>query len=140
MILNFVVPGPPVGKQRARVTRQGHAYTPSKTVNYEALIKQTFAAKYPGHVPMEGPISLTLYVAVMPSKDAARKLKKNPAFRPTIKPDADNILKIFADAMNGLAYVDDKQIVTAKIFKYYNELPHVEVEIEEQTTRRGEEK
>ena len=130
-MITFTVPGPAVGKQRARVTRTGHAYTPSRTTNYEALIKQTFAAAYPGHVPLEGPIVLKLDIYVVPSQEAARRLKKTPWMRPTIKPDIDNILKLYADSLNGLAYRDDKQIVGTLARKFYGDAPRVEVAIEE---------
>ena len=43
----------------------------------------------------------------------------------------DNIVKIIADALNGLAYVDDTQIVDITAQKRYAEIPRVEVEIEE---------
>jgi Holliday junction resolvase RusA-like endonuclease len=48
---------------------------------------------------------------------------------PTKKPDADNILKLAADSLNGLAYVDDKQIVSAVIHKFYSDRPRLEINI-----------
>jgi Holliday junction resolvase RusA-like endonuclease len=48
---------------------------------------------------------------------------------PTKKPDADNILKLVADALNGLAYVDDKNIVTAHAHKVYSDRPRLEINI-----------
>ena len=132
-MIQFTIPGPPVGKARARVTRQGHAYTPAKTVNYEALVKQTFAAKYPDFVPMAGPVRMGLWIMLMPSKETARKIKKGIKVYPTIKPDVDNVLKIIADALSGLAFVDDKQIVESDLSKHYAERPMVEVVIKELT-------
>ena len=49
--------------------------------------------------------------------------------RPTQKPDADNIAKSVLDALNGLAYADDKQIVTLVVDKYYDEEPCVHVKL-----------
>ncbi len=51
--------------------------------------------------------------------------------RPTKKPDADNILKIIADSLNGVAYYDDSQIVTGTVRKYYGETPKVYITIKE---------
>lgn len=51
--------------------------------------------------------------------------------RPTKKPDLDNIMKCVTDALNEIAYQDDKQIVSASIEKYYSEEPRVEVAIME---------
>ena len=48
---------------------------------------------------------------------------------PTKKPDADNILKIIADALNGIAYADDKQVVTAEVQKLYAENGYTEAAI-----------
>ena len=132
-LISLTIPGPPVGKQRARVTRTGHAYTPAKTVNYEALVKQTFAAKYPDFVPMAGPVRMGLWIMLMPSKETARKIKKGIKVYPTIKPDVDNVFKIIADALSGLAFVDDKQIVESDLSKHYADRPMVEVVIKELT-------
>lgn len=34
-MVKFIIPGPPVGKERARGTSSGYHYTPEKTVNYQ---------------------------------------------------------------------------------------------------------
>jgi len=47
------------------------------------------------------------------------------------KPDADNIIKIIADALNGLAYKDDCQIVRLEFEKFYALTPRVEIWIRE---------
>jgi Holliday junction resolvase RusA-like endonuclease len=130
-VITLSIQGPPVGKQRARVTRTGHAYTPAKTVNYEALVKQTFAAKYPDFVPMAGPARMTLSIWLMESKETQRKLRRGINVYPTIKPDISNVLKSIEDALNGLAYVDDKQLVWVEVVKAYSNKPRVEVIVKE---------
>ena len=50
--------------------------------------------------------------------------------RPTTKPDADNILKLALDALNSLAYKDDKQVVEANVNKYYAKEPFLSIKIE----------
>jgi len=131
MNISLTIPGPPVGKQRARVCRSGHAFTPAKTVNYEALVKQTFAAKYPDFVPMPGPVRMILSIYLMPSKKTQRKLKEGIRVYPTIKPDISNVLKSIEDALNGLAYVDDKQIISVYAEKKYSQRPCVEIIVAE---------
>jgi len=42
-MIELIIPGKPMGKQRPRVMRNGITYTPKETVNYETLIKQLFA-------------------------------------------------------------------------------------------------
>ena len=131
MNISLTIPGPPVGKHRARVCRNGHAFTPAKAVNYEALVKQTFAAKYPDFVPMPGPVRMILSIYLMPSKKTQRKLKEGIRVYPTIKPDISNVLKSIEDALNGLAYVDDKQIISVYAEKKYSQRPCVEIIVAE---------
>jgi len=131
MNISLTIPGPPVGKHRARVCRSGHAFTPAKAVNYEALVKQTFAAKYPDFVPMPGPVRMILSIYLMPSKKTQRKLKEGIRVYPTIKPDISNVLKSIEDALNGLTYVDDKQIISVYAEKKYSQRPCVEIIVAE---------
>lgn len=63
------------------------------------------------------------------SSKALRELMISGANRPAKKPDWDNIGKAVCDALNGVAYKDDAQIVQAKVEKYYSDTPRVEVEI-----------
>ena len=55
----------------------------------------------------------------------------NNEIYPTTKPDTDNIAKSILDSLNGIAYKDDKQIVSLKVDKYYTEIPSVSVWISE---------
>ena len=48
---------------------------------------------------------------------------------PTVKPDCDNIIKIVCDALNGLAYRDDSQVVAVTCQKKYGVEPAVHVVI-----------
>lgn len=51
------------------------------------------------------------------------------ANRPAKKPDCDNVEKAVYDALNGLAYKDDAQIVESGLKKYYAVTPCVKVEL-----------
>lgn len=134
MRLLVTIPGEPMTKQRPRVTRHGVAYTPGKTVAYETLIKELFAVSYPNHVPVEGPLALTVraYFGVPRSWS---KTKQQAALmghtRPTSRKDWDNIGKIVSDALNGIAYRDDGQVVDGRCQKHYSDRPRVEIEITE---------
>lgn len=132
MSIKFTIPGTPVGKARPRVTRYG-AYTPEKTVNYETLVKEMFAIKYPKHEIMEGPLRMEVLAYFPIPKSASKKKALQMAkgeIRPTKKPDTSNILKIIEDALNKIAYNDDSQIVESSIEKYYSgDSPRTEVVI-----------
>ena len=56
--------------------------------------------------------------------------------RPTKKPDGDNILKAVADALNGVCYKDDKNIVKMSIEKFYSDMPRIDVIIQEVEQQR----
>lgn len=132
----FEVPGKPFGKQRPRVMRNGHTYTPSETVNYENLVKVCFREKYPEHTPTEGIMQL-IVDAYFPIPDSWSKKKKQKALDGLIrphKPDWDNIGKIISDALNEIAYKDDSQIYLASVRKEYSERPRVEVFLHELVT------
>ncbi len=129
--VSFVVPGQPNAKQRPRWSGH-HTYTPKETVNYETYIKEMFVISYPDFVPLEGPLRMTVTAWLLIPKSTSKKkakLMKERVIRPTKKPDMSNILKSAEDALNTLAYHDDKQIVTCICHKYYSEKPRLEIEI-----------
>ncbi len=131
-ILNFTIPGKPMGKQRPRVTRTGQAYTPHETVNYENLVKLCFHAAYPEWVPTEAGITMHVF-AEFPIPSSWSKKKKQDALDGKIhprKPDWDNIGKIISDALNAVAYTDDAQIFLCTVDKRYSDTPRVGVLIE----------
>lgn len=131
-----IVYGQPFGKQRPRVTQFGgfaHAYTPKETVNYETLVKQEYIhanGKYFADLPLSITIKAYFEIPKSFSKLKAQKALSGE-LRPMTKPDYDNIAKIVTDALNTVAYADDKQIVKADISKYYSDRPRVEIEIDE---------
>lgn len=130
-MINLVIPGKPMGKQRPRVLKNGISYTPKETVNYETYIKTIYATEC-GQEPLQGALQMKI-TAYFPIPKSASKVKKKAMergdIRPTKRPDSDNIIKIVADALNGLAYKDDSQIVSCTLDKYYSEVPRVQVQI-----------
>lgn len=123
------------GKQRPRMnTYTGKAYTPTKTKNYEYLVRQLFIYKYPQFVPIEGRVRLTITAYFeLPKKRTKLQEAEMLAdiISPTKKPDWDNIGKIVSDALNKFAFNDDSQITDARIIKKYARTPKVIVKIEE---------
>jgi Holliday junction resolvase RusA-like endonuclease len=131
-MIKLVIPGEPVAKGRPRVTKWG-TYTPEKTKNYETLVKELFFIEH-GQPLLEGQLAINIKAYFSIPKSTSKKNKNlmiAGKIRPTKKPDADNILKIIGDALNDIAYKDDKQIVSANIEKYYSDEPRVQIEIKE---------
>lgn len=50
---------------------------------------------------------------------------------PTSRPDGDNYLKLVQDALNGVVYKDDSQIVDSRVIKRYSDRPALRIEIRE---------
>ena len=130
----FEILGEPMGKQRPKFARIGNftrTYTPKETVNYENLVKlsyQNFGGEHFGSVPLKVQITAKFPIPKSFSKKK-HEMAADGELRPTTKPDCDNIAKIICDALNGIAYDDDKQIVELLVVKEYTERPRVIVEI-----------
>lgn len=132
--ISFEVPGEPVAKERPRTNMAtGVVYTPAKTKNYEETVKWYYRmAAHGARFPDNEPLSM-LVVAYRPIPKSASAKKKSlmraGAERPITKPDWDNVGKIVSDALNGIAYRDDSQIVDARVVKRYSDNPMVKVSV-----------
>lgn len=125
-MIDFHIPGTPQGKGRARAFKMrngaiGH-YTPDKTRTYEGMIRTQALAAMGNAPPVESPIALSLTI-VMPIPNSwpawKRALAEAGQLVPTTKPDADNVEKAVKDALNGVVYRDDAQVVSADKNKFY---------------------
>ena len=127
----FIVHREPKGKQRVRVTRSGHAYTPNDTTTYEGIVRSEYQTQLGNAKPFLGPVEVSIQACCEIPKSWSKKKQdqaKHLEIRPTKKPDSDNIAKMICDALNGLAYKDDAQVVDLHVSKVYTDgLPYVEV-------------
>lgn len=74
--IQFVVPGEPVGKGRARAVKRGKFiahYTPEKTVNYESLIAHSAMVAMDGKSLLDGAVSVVLDIRVSIPKSMSKK-------------------------------------------------------------------
>ena len=127
------MPGNPKGKQRPRVCRingRSITYTPKQTVDYENQIRSIYSKvanfKFERHVPLEVAI-LALFAPPKSVSQKVRALMLNGEIPPTKRPDADNIIKVVLDALNGVAFHDDRQVCKIYCEKIYAETPEVRV-------------
>ena len=136
-MINFVVEGKPQGKARARTfydKRVGkmRSITPEQTKSYEDLIRWSYKAA-DGQYFSEKTLQVDIQ-AFYPIPQSFNKKKVaaaiNADIRPTTKPDCDNIIKVVLDALNGVAYDDDKQVVELVVKKQYDIIPRVVVVLE----------
>lgn len=135
--MEFIVNGAPRGKQRARTfynARMGkmQSITPEATRDYERLIRWSFTQAGGKHMGDKDIIILITAVYPIPKSFTKRKrqLAEEGQIRPKVKPDVDNIAKAVLDALNGVGYADDKQVVAFSISKRYGAEPRLIVSVE----------
>jgi Holliday junction resolvase RusA-like endonuclease len=132
--VHITVAGPPVPKGRPRATSiGGHArmFTPAKTRRYEDLIRLEAGRVMEGRGQLQGPTRVHIR-AYMPTPQFIAKHKvKGPSaeagvIRPITKPDVDNFAKVI-DALNGIVWPDDNQVVELTVEKFYSTRPRLEL-------------
>lgn len=140
-MLSFKTHGNPVGKGSKRAFPNpktgGVIVTDSAGKNlkmWEAGIRidalaaiRSYRLSNPGATksfPVRGPLSLTARFYLQRAKRPAKGLEHFPMK----KPDIDKALRAVLDAMTGVVYVDDVQVVSIDSVKVYGE-PGVEVEV-----------
>lgn len=132
---SFTVHGEPQGKARPRAVRQSgtmHIYTPQKTKDYEREIAMAYKTKCNGMFSGAVEVEIHAYYTIPQSVSRKRVLDMvSDRERPIKRPDGDNVAKAVCDALNGIAYKDDAQVVDLIIRKYYSKFPHVQVFISE---------
>jgi Holliday junction resolvase RusA-like endonuclease len=137
--VSFFIPGKPQGKGRPRFVRKtGHTYTPDTTVKYEDSVRKEYKEqcenyRFPDGAPLKMRIDAYFEIPKRANKLERLTMASGVAY-PIKKPDADNIMKIVLDSLNGVAYKDDVQIVGLSLAKRYAALARTSVEIEEATS------
>jgi Holliday junction resolvase RusA-like endonuclease len=129
--VHFTVPGQPQGKGRPRIGRvAGHArmFTPEKTANYESMVALFAHQAMQGRPLLAGPVAVALELvqAIPASWSKVKRVRaENGEIFPTTKPDIDNTTKAIFDAINGVVWVDDVQVVSLTARKSYGAAPRV---------------
>jgi crossover junction endodeoxyribonuclease RusA len=110
----FTIEGLPVPKERARRGQNGHWYTPRATRGYAQLVGWT--AREAGVCDrLLGPLRLHIKLWF---PDRRRR-------------DLDNVAKAIQDALNGIAWDDDSQIMELSVARNFDrERPRAEVTIQ----------
>ena len=135
MLIEITIDGKPVAKGRPRFARRGafvSTYTPAKTADYEAIIAAAGRASMIGQKLTESAL-VAFFDIFIPYPKAFTKKQRSEAgngiLRPVKKPDWDNFGKIISDALNGIVYKDDSQIVEGTVRKFYSDHPCVKITI-----------
>ncbi len=130
--ITFKIVGIPVSKGRPRFfLRAGFVkpYTPTETRRWEKIIFGQAVSYRPEYL-WEGPIVMSLTFLMPRPKSLPKKVLHHIK-----KPDLDNLAKSVKDALQGIIYKTDSQVITLILRKKYaQDEPGVEVEMEEVET------
>lgn len=134
-MIQFTIYGEPVAQGRPRFTTQHgyvRAYDPQKSRDYKHTVRLAALDACPQRLLGPLVMKVDIYRSIPKSWS---KVKQNHAdmglIKPTLKPDVDNYVKGIKDALNGVCYVDDSQVVVLFISKHYSKQPRVEIVIQE---------
>lgn len=132
-MIEFVIPGAPVAKQRPRFARVGayvKTYSPAKTKAYEEIVawhgKMAMGSRKPlaGALIVHFEFGLTIPASASKKRGAACLAEAHVS-----KPDITNLIKSVEDGLNGICWVDDSCIDEIWAWKFYSETPGVRVTI-----------
>lgn len=138
--MNFTLYIIPKGQQRPRF-----GYLHGKAVCFKSKSQREYEKQMLAQLkpfippkPLECPLTIDI-TAYMPIPKAWNKAKHKQALDGAILPvaktaDASNVLKNIEDIMNGRFYVDDCQITSANIEKFYGEPPRLVIRLYETQT------
>jgi Holliday junction resolvase RusA-like endonuclease len=111
-MVTYLLPIEPMACPRPRIVNRGQystAYMPKKYREWKAEARALL--KEEGPILAEEPVAVYLHFRFTALKSEHRKRKPaNARWRPQ-KPDIDNLVKAALDVMNGIAFVDDAQVV-----------------------------
>jgi Holliday junction resolvase RusA-like endonuclease len=126
----FNIFGNPVAQGRPKFFRRGNfvgAYDPGKSKTWKEDIKvQVLSQMKAGPVILEGPLMLQLVFRMTRPVSLPKKVIHH-----TKKPDIDNLQKAVKDALKGICYKDDSQIIEVTARKVYDSTPGVWIALRE---------
>jgi Holliday junction resolvase RusA-like endonuclease len=134
MIQTFTILGIPKAQGRPRFARMGSfvkTYDPKDSRQYKDNVAAQIVAQQP--VFCEGPLRVELCFYLPRPKTLSKKVLHH-----TKKPDLDNLIKGTKDAMKGIVWRDDSQVVNLEAAKIYTETePKVEIRVKEIEQKEG---
>jgi crossover junction endodeoxyribonuclease RusA len=103
-----------VAKQRARLTRRRKggkqiAYTPQATRSFENEVGQFWKDTFPDYSVVTEPVHVN--IEIRQESFTVQVVPQQQSVRPVgLRGDVDNYVKSILDGLNGVAWVDDKQV------------------------------
>ena len=106
------VDGLPKTKARPRLGRRRRVYTPQATLDAEAIIAEAWVAA--GGPCFEGPVHMDVQYDKLGQTITITEVADGSKMRG----DLDNYVKLTGDALNGVAFKDDRQVVAITATKH----------------------
>ena len=131
-MIKFIIKTRPKPQQRHRSRGGRYQYDPSAKDKRDFLLQ---AKQYAPKKPTKQNIEMELIFCYkrprshFRSKNKKLILKEDAPLYKGSKADIDNISKFYIDAMNGVFYKDDAQIVTLRADKVWGEVDYIYVKI-----------
>lgn len=130
--IRITVYGDPVPQHRPRFARIGkfvRTYNVKEDTAYREKIY--WEAKTKVKAPINRTVPLIVEIGVFRKLTSAVRKQHQEAemglIRPTTRPDIDNYIKQVFDALNGIVWEDDGQIVTVTARKFFSNVPRIEI-------------
>ena len=117
--IEFTIPGIPTAWARAGTKGRVH-FTPGKQRRSMSVVQVLASDAMGDRPPLSGPVAMTVTACwPWPKSMSQRKRSAVGANYRTARPDADNVGKLIADAINGITFGDDAQVVDLRVKKLF---------------------
>lgn len=131
--ITFEIAGLARGKARPRFRSTGKfvtTYTDKDTATWENYVRLSFINS--GGEKLNGNLSVLIQSYFTVPKSVSKKKRAELMNAPfPHKPDCDNLAKSILDALNGIAFDDDMQVIMLTVTKFYSETAKTVVTIGE---------
>ena len=122
----FFAAGRPAAQGSKRHVGGGRLIESSRQVGpWREIVRQAAIEAMAGRPPIEGPVYLVQVFALPRPKSHygtgrnSGRVKRGAPSRPPVRPDLDKLARAVGDALTGVCYHDDAQIVNLRAAKYY---------------------
>ena len=128
--LKITIPGNPTPWSRAGKAGKHHYTKPAMAASQRLIAWNTI--QQVGQMTLTGPLEVSIVFGLAIPASWSRKRTQEALdgrTRPTGKPDVDNLAKQVLDALNGVLWQDDAQVVDLHERKIYAEHPSIIIQV-----------
>lgn len=135
--MKIVISGNPIPQQRVRLFKRhgkSGAYDPdSKKKNLIKIQIKQYLKRYMPFKPLEHPrVSFIFHMPIPASTPKrSRPVFDSGMLKHELRPDVDNLVKLYLDCMNGIVWPDDKTVSLGFAVKLYHPEPKTIIVINE---------